>query len=407
MKRCLVCGNVEEDSNVYCSSCGSALPTETPQGAAPAENAEDDEEYEIVYEEVEEEDDGSSEAANEAPEQEQPARYQKSEPQIYGQAENNVNPAAYAQGAVRRDFNPNQRQGYPQQGGYPGNQIPRQGYPQGPQARGPMGRPMMNPAVKNKKVQEAARSMLKSPIFFLIALFNTAALVGNVMTVFLNQMNYSQAVKLIQSADLPAQLSGYANSLVTLLNQMDNGANMLIPNLLVYLPSLLFAVGLWLVFFCALAANENMSGAGFLFMKIDIIITMIFSFLCILAVLILFVAITVAAWVSGTQSTFVAAVVLLVVAIIISMMIIMYYFAFLGTLKTCRINGDSGEEYGKASRYVAVIKIIVGLTAIITILSGVVNNELASIIAGAGTLLWSVLFGLWIFMYRSKLEETE
>lgn len=247
--------------------------------------------------------------------------------------------------------------------------------------------------------------MMRSPLFLLIAILYTAHLVGAIAAIFMEQMNYSQAVRLLKSMALPSQLSGYAQTVISLLSQLDSGA--VAANLVLHLPNLLFCIGLWLIFATAMTAKENMSGVGFVFTRITIIFNMVISCIVMAATLVVTVAIVIASWASGTVSMMVLSAIALVAVIAVVMMVIMYYFCYLATLKTCRLNGDEGESYGRVSGYVAVIHILLALVSVINLLSGIVNGEIANIIGGAGSIGWMLLFAVWLFMYRGKLEEIE
>lgn len=264
---------------------------------------------------------------------------------------------------------------------------------------------MQSPGHHARQIAETARKMLGSPLFLLVALLHTAYLAGSVASVFMNQMNYSQAVKLIRSVPLPSQVSGYANIIISLLSKLDSGA--IAVNLLLRLPDLLFCLGLWLIFIKARTAGETMSGIGFSFARVTVILNMIVSCVAMLAVLVVSVAVVIASWTAGTTSVIAMSAIVLVAVIVITMIVIMYHFCYLATLKTCRLNGSTGEEYGSLSAFVAVLHILLALFNVINLLSGIVNAEIANIVGAVGAIGWMLLFAVWIFMYRGKMEEFE
>ena len=274
----------------------------------------------------------------------------------------------------------------------------------------PQGRPV-NPAGRQGvsnfagQIREASRSALKSPIFLLIALLHTVYLAGSVASIFMHQLNYSQFARLLSSVDLPQQVTGYMQEFVELLGKLDSGA---VPvNLAMRVPDLLFCLGLWIIAISAMAAKERMSGVGFVFAKIVVIIGMIKNCLIMLAGLIVSVVLVVGAWASQVQNMIVASVVTIVLMIVLTMMVIMYYFSFFGTLTSIRRNADTGESYGRVSGYVAVLHILMGLLGIVSLLSGIVNAEVAAIVGAVGKIGWMVLFGLWITGYRKKVQQYE
>ncbi|MCD7763819.1 MAG: hypothetical protein LUI14_11625 [Lachnospiraceae bacterium] len=254
-----------------------------------------------------------------------------------------------------------------------------------------------------RRIMEAAQDAIASPLLILITLLQTAYFVSSVAAIFLRQLNYEQAVKLLALLPLPSQISGYTSLLQAAMAQLDSGA--LILNLVIRIPDLLFCIALWALCITVRSAGDKMSGAGFLFMKIAVILNMIAACAVLLVVLVVFVTFVIAAWNTGTTSLITLAVVLLVLAIIVTMAVLMYFFCYLSTIKTVRKNAVNGERYGSVSVYVAVVKMIVALTAIISLLSGIVNSEITGIITGVGQLGFMILFGIWILKYRSTLSE--
>ena len=324
-----------------------------------------------------------------------PVRRMKSGPQIYGQEGSETSARGYDhQGTIRRDV-----QHVPQQAAQ-NRQPQRQGMPV--QAAGTkMAAP--SDSYQARQIQEVSRGMLRSPIFLLIAILNTVCFAGTIAAIFLREMNYSQVIRLIKEFDLPAQISGYVGSVTSVLSMLDSGA--LFANLAMHIPDLLFVIGLWLVFAAALKSGEGMSGIGFGFVKATVIINMIVACVVSAFILIVTVAVVIASWVSGTMPVIIGAAAALVIAIAVVMMVIMYYFCHLATIKTCRLNSIEGESYGKVSRYVAIIHIVLGLVSVVDLLSGIVNSELSNIVGSIGKIGWLLLFAIWIFMYRDKMEE--
>lgn len=497
MKRCIICGNVDDDNSTVCSTCGnpyvdmSAQASEVDEGHAAAPEA--GEEQDAVPEEVESEKEAASEQPEteesqpeepqraeeeqpkpaESPQAEQakaeqavpeprepqeaqaaqeggqgaaipgqmssgrPPRRMRSGPQIYGQTEGvGGNPSQYSnQGMIRRDVPPRSAGAGRPMGQTPGGtgrpmgQTPGgTGRPTG-QMSGGVGRPMgQMPGGSSRpmgqmpggagrfagqdylvrSVMEIARKAMRSPLFFLIVLLNTVSVAASIAAIFLNELNYSQAVRLLNDANLPQQVSGYVSSATKLLQNLQNlDTGTIIANIALHIPSILFCLGLWLIFIAALRAKENMSGVGFGFAKAAVIIRMVVACVVMLAVLIVTVTVVVAAWVSKEQPVIIMAVVMLVVTIIIVMMIIMYYFAYLGTLKTCRVNGNTGESYGRLSAYLAVLLIILALPEIVGLLSGIVNMEISNIVGSVAKMGWMILLAVWIFLYRGRMSELE
>ena len=410
MKRCIVCGNTEDNNNTVCNICGGSfvdIPGDTSSEEMVAETTmEEEETVEVMSEEVSEEiqeetpEEMSEEVHEEAAEPQKPEapaaavqepvqqRKMKSGPQIYGQAgmtQKNGNPYNAQQGMVRRNI----------QGGAP----------QGRPMNGPQGRPMQGVSYGRYRMQimETARGMLKSPLFFLIALLNTVYLAGSIAAIFMKELNFSLYAGLLADIEFPAQVAGYMTDLLAIFAKLDTGA--VIVNLVIHIPDMLFCLGVWVIFISALAAKERMSGAGFGMVKVVMILRMVVYCILMLAGLLVSVTLVVAAWISGVQSMLIASVVTLVLMIVITMMLIMYYFSYFATMKTCRVNADNGDVYGSVSSYVAGLQILMALFSVINLVSGIVNAEISNFAGSVGKMGWMILLGIWMFRYKNKLSE--
>ncbi len=419
MKRCIVCGNTGDGNNTVCNICGGSfvdIPGEESAEETVAETTvEAEETVEVMAEEVSEEipEELPTEETEEIPEvqtaapqkTEAPAaavqepvqqRKMKSGPQIYGQAgmtQKNGNPYSAQQGMVRRNIQGGAPQGRPMNG------------PQGQPMNGPQGRPVQGASFGRYRMQimETARGMLKSPLFFLIALLNTVYLAGSIAAIFMKELNFSLYAGLLSDIEFPAQVAGYMTDLLAIFAKLDTGA--VIVNLAIHIPDMLFCLGIWVIFISALAAKERMSGAGFGMVKIVMILRMVVYCILMLAGLLVSVTLVVAAWISGVQNMLIASIVTLVLMIVITMMLIMYYFSYFATMKTCRVNADNGDVYGAVSSYVAGLQIIMALFSVLNLLSGIVNAEVSNIAGSVGKMGWMILLGIWMFRYKSKLSE--
>lgn len=281
----------------------------------------------------------------------------------------------------------------------------RQPYPRQPQpASGtyPQGRPQ---EYGNYRIRETAREALHSPMFCVMALLYTAYLIGSVAAIFMQELNYSQYARIVTAINIPAQFVSYVDDLFKLVAMLDTDAVVL--NLVLKIPDVLFCLGLWLIFFMSGTKKQEMSGAGFLFGKIAVIVRMIIACVALVACLIISVAFLVASWVAGSKVTVVVSAVLLVLMIAVAMMVIMYYASYLGTIKVCRLNASTGESYGNVSGYLAVMSIILALLSVVNLLSAIVNVEFSGLVSSAGNIGWLALFAVWLFRYRGDMGEFE
>ena len=450
MKRCLICGNTDDDSSTVCSVCGNRYTEaseDIPEGmkdlsepdlseqSAPEETAEEPKK-EPVQTQAQQEcpgaQAGGADRTSRTAAGNRPPRRTRSGPQIYGQQElTQGGSEMYAdQGTIRRTVQgrpPENRlsgerlsESRPQRAARPANQAAdsRQGRParpasgeprrQAPSGQRRQGRPAAGqerPAAadfRSRRVMEASRSALRSPLFLLAALLFTVYLISSILAIFMKELNYSQLVRLIGDTGMPGQISGYFHMAASLLRALDSG-DVILADFAICIPDLLFCIGLWMIVVNARTAREKMSGSGFALTRAVVILRMVCACLIMLVVLILSVAVMIAAWVSGERPMILMAAAILVITVVIIMMVIMYYFCFLATLKTCRQNSNMGESYGKASAYVAALHIILSLLSIVTLLSGIVNAEITGITGAIGKMGWMILFGIWILGYRRKL----
>ncbi len=448
--------NTEEKTSET-DSTAEETPQDTTEKTADGTEETAQEQTETAQEQTE-----IKEQDNAAPQQNRRPRRMRSGPQIYGQE--SMGTYTGAQGVIRRDVNgsaanpqqmpqggpvngqqmpqggPVNGQQMPQGGPMNGQQMPQGGpvngqqMPQGgpmngqqmPQG-GPMnGQQMTQGAPMNRQqmpqsgpmygqqgsqpgrvnhLMEKAQEIIRSPLLLIVAILSTLYLVGSVLAVFMRELNYSQISNLLSSIGWPSQLSSYVNLIRSALDSLDTGA--LVLNLLFRLPDLLFCIGLWIVCINVRTTERGMSGAGFTFMRINVILRLIGACLVLLVVLVLSVILTIATVSAGTSGLMAAAIVLLVVVIALTMAVIMYYFCYLATIRSLHVNAGKGEPCGKVSRYVAVIQIILALTSIVTILSGIINLEITGILSGVGRLFGMILFGAWILRYRNGMTDYE
>ncbi len=258
---------------------------------------------------------------------------------------------------------------------------------------------------KASRMVEASRRALRSPLLILVALFLTIYFLGGVAAVFMRELSYGQFAKLISSAGIFSQLSGYMSLFEDAMHQLDTGPVWMA--LAIRIPDLLLCVGLWLLVITGRTAKERMSGSGYFFMRFSVVIHMIVSCILLLAGLVVSVTMLIASWGSGTGNLIGISVAVLVAAIIVTMVVIMYYFCYLGTVKSIQMNASRGEFYGKVSIFVAVVQIVLAFVGIISILSGIVNAEITGIVTGAGRILWMALYGIWICCYRKVMKNYE
>lgn len=261
---------------------------------------------------------------------------------------------------------------------------------------------MTRSGLSGRQLMEQSRKMLHSPVFFIAAVLCTVFTVTTIASVLLQDLSFSQVVNILANFDAPSELMAYANKILSFISSL--GSGMIVVSLFLHLPEFLLCAGLWLLFITAGRSQAPMPGMGFLCTKIYIIIKMIIMCIVMLICLIMSVVFTVSAWMSVLLEAKIISAVFLAVMVVITMMVIMYFFCLLHTVKVCRANATQGEDFSSVSRYAAVLTILAALGSVIGLLSAIVNAETAGIISFSCKIGWMVLAGLWILLYRNKVN---
>lgn len=311
------------------------------------------------------------------------------------------NRVPYTQGST------NQMRSRQGQGNVPNHM--RTGQPQGTmvqQRRGsvPPGAGMVRQGVYGQRLMGQAKGMFRSPLFVLLALLNTVALGVSVAGILMKELNYSGLLSVLKNFDMPVEALVYVDKLMDLLSKAEG---VTVFELAGKVPDLLLCLGIWVLFVTALRKKESMASAGFLTVKIVVILKMIVSCIVLIACLVFSVTLVVSAWVSGGRTALIASAVFLGIMIIVSMAVIMYFFCLLHALKVCRKNAVMGEEFGTIPLYAAVLTIVIALVSVVGLLSAIVNVEIAGIVSYGCQIGWMLLLGIWMMSYRNKTGYNE
>lgn len=334
--------------------------------------------------------------------------------QAYGQggAGQPLGRAPYPQGGMRQ---PGNRAPYPQgaanqmrnrQGSVPGHMRP--GQPQGTMVQQrrpiPQGAGMVRQGTYGQRLMSQAKGMFRSPLFVLMALLNTIALGVSVAGILMKELNYSGLLSVLKNFDMPVEALVYVDKFMELLSKAEGES---VIELAGKVPDLLLCIGIWILVITALRKKEGMASAGFLTVKIVVILKMIVSCIILVACLIFSVTLVVSAWVSSGRTALIASAVFLGIMIILSMAVIMYFFCLLHGLKVCRKNAVMGEDFGKLPLYAVVLTILIALVSAVGLLSAVINMEIAGIVSFACQIGWMLLLGIWMLVYRNKTGYNE
>ena len=270
---------------------------------------------------------------------------------------------------------------------------------------GQPGRPMTpvrpNPTVQT--IRNAARGLIRSPLFILYTLAGLASIGLSIARQFLETINLSDIVTVMKNFGASEQVLNYANQGVETAEQM--GRFSIVPVIIGHLPVLLILLGAIVLICTASRKKEEMPTTGFTMIKAGLIIQMVLACIVIFIALIAATALTVTAWISTDKVYFAVALLILILAIVISMMVIMYYFSLLHTRKAVMRNAAAGEDYSTVSGYAAVICILTAVLLIVPLLYEVVNNQTYGTATIGCTILVRLLLGIWILYYRGRMEK--
>ena len=457
MKRCMYCGNENDDSSQNCSKCGNRLLDIQPQQVMPAEevpdeNGQADEEATKVMPEIR--------AAEERPEQVSP-RYDGwtdlpedemlDDPEDDDFQEEDASQEDYFERTPMQEEDPglndvHRGQTYAAQqqydagaAGYVGRQMPyggQQGYSYeadenyyeqpnvqqqyGGQAYGYQQRAQQYGYPPNtqggydyskataqtpggaRQVLVKARKLVRSPLFFLAVLFNTVMVVASVINVvtgnFINSVNAIQAM--MRTALGSSVAVTFLNGIIDIAEGFD-GTVLMLAGLVISIPAILMCLGLWLMFFQTNSAKNEISTSGCTLTRVMVVLKFIGICLVMAAALIISVAFVVAAWASSSMTSIIVGVILLLVMILISTLSILYYVQLLFGIKVIRYNLKTGAMPGKIPVFVLVAGIVISLGTVASMLPMAPNDYIGLVEKGASA-AWMLFITIWTIVYRAK-----
>ena len=447
MKRCMYCGNENDDSSENCAKCGNRLLDLPPQQRMPAE-------------EVPEEDKGVAEDSTKIipnfqipPEEPVPGpsdfrpdlqpQYQE---QTGGQgetfrAENAYAPLPNHSMDVQRGrtYAAQQQYGgrpmYGQQdafgqgtgftygvgsNGYPGQTEVQQqyggqayGYQKEPQQYGyaPQGAGERDYgrdsgqgySYGGTQFLQKARKRIKSPLFFFIVLLNTVMVVASILNIVTsNGVNSINAIQAAVQNALGANVAvNFMNSMIDMVEGA--GTVMLIVNLVLWVPSLLLCLGLWLMFLQTRRSGGAISTAGYTLTKVMVILKFVWMCLIMAVGLIISVAFVVAAVGSSSVTSIIVGVVMLIVMILLSSLMVLFYVQLLHCLKVMKMNAVSGTDVGRMSAFVPFVGVVLCLATVCTMLP-MAPNDYLGLAVKAATAAWYLFASLWSIVYRATVK---
>ena len=393
MKRCLYCGYENSDTADFCEKCGNQLLDNPTEAGAEAPFAVPEEDVSSAPETAPEEAAVEEEPAAQAPEAEAQPLPEQEAPSPAGQPSDQIYAdAGYgyaAQASVQSEYD-GQAYGYSQP-----EYIQEENLDE-TEAYVPEDRD----ALRTK-----ARKMIRNPLFFLAILsFSASVLIGIVYMItggaVTNIATLSNTIR-SQTGDLTAlkyidlfysYVTGKDKILVTAVG------------VLMYVPSLITAIAMWMIFCQTTNKTEQINTSGFTFARVLKILEFIVVCLGILAGIGVSVynVVTTAAAQAEVFMLFLCVIALLV-AILIAVMIIMYYLQVIFSIRLVRTNCKTGENIGRIPGFVIFVLFLGALIQVLSVLPMAPDDYigLASGITRAG---WSVLIFLWAVVYKGVVK---
>ena len=419
MKRCMYCGNENDDSSQNCSKCGNPLFDLPPQQSMQAEEVPEDgsagmdldldaPDIKIAEEHLEEEvpmDQGlpfRQEPSENYGQQGYPwqqdvqrgqtyaAQQQPYEGQNYGYSQ------GYEQPDVQQQYG-GQAYGYQQQ-------VQQYGQPTPPQGGYDYGRVQPVGSGGGQQLMLKARRMVKSPLFFLVVLIYTVTTVSSIINVIggnvIHTLNAFQA--LMQSALGSSMAVSFFNGVIDMVESLSSTLVLAVGAVLC-LPGVIVCLGLWLAFLLTKRNSDPISMVGYTITKVMVLLKFIVLCLLLTAGLIISVSFVVAAGASSSTASIIVGIVLLVVMIIVSVITVLFYVQFLHSIKVIKLNAKTGTDLGRVPAFVPVMGILMCIFTVVGMLPMSPDDFLGLVCQGTSA-AWLLFGSIWLLAYRVKVR---
>ena len=340
MKYCPKCGTPNEEMNKFCTSCGTTLPMEAERSFAQAPAIPPSQNVPPV------------------------SQNQYGNPN-YSQAPQNIQPTNYSKGGYNYQQSPYYKQ--PSQPGYTNYAVQK--------------KPLSsNPAVN------AIKTVLSSGLMIAMAIIYSCGLLFNAynsIDAFNTQPGDASAY--IEQFDLEEYGDLFdALNIGAMVEAIENYANILnITTLISLIPSILFCIGLWLVFMHAGKRDtDTMQQSGLKLLMVTTILTGLTTIISTILIIPSFIDADAGDYIIGIMALTVIISIIFVIAYIL--MILRFIYSVLTTIKT-------GVPSLKGAMFVAVVSFIVGVSSLFSL-------ELLSS-------AFTILLGFVVLLCRSKLNK--
>ncbi len=369
MKRCMYCGQENDDTNTTCVKCGNPLLDTPPQeGDALLESAE----QEVMPE-------------------------QEAVPQ-----EVDVEPAYEEQAYSYEEYPPEDETSYEyeeagdaQYGGQAYGYEEPQEYGEAPyEQRGRVMPPLMR----------TARKRVKSFLFLLPTLLFTVYIVANIINIALSNTitNLSTVSNTLAKNFGTSSALTLFNTVIGLLNNV-NPWILVAVQIALMIPQILLLFGLWGMFTGTSRRRVSVSTSGYSLARGSVILQFIIACAALLMVIVLTVSFVVAAGASGSTMSLIIGVILLLVVVIVAVLAIMFYIQVIYSLKLIKINVRTGEDYGRIPGYAIFMGILVCLLSVAAMLPMAPDDYIGLTAKGAFA-AWMLFISFWAMIYRASVK---
>ena len=253
--------------------------------------------------------------------------------------------------------------------------------------------PMVSP------VMQALKRLASSPLYITAAVAYSCAILFNVLgAVTGGNANLLSYLSMLNDLGVSTRELDYA--LGSVMGTL--GGVSLVSVLLGQVPSILVAVGIWMVFAGAVdRSGRPMQTGGLTLIRVIQIISLVGQILLVFLLEILLIAATVG--ISRYSDDVVPVMVTAMVLVILIMGLgILYSFKLVQTLGTMQRTIRTQKPLTRISGYVAVLAIVVGVFTLLTVL---VAGGFFSALAILCSAVASICFGVFLFQYRSSMQD--
>ncbi len=422
MKRCMYCGQVNEDNSAACTKCGNPL-FDTPLDGdkrrieesldAEPQDAQPVDDEAVANIRVEEPEDTDSIAVE--PELQQNAEYDNEEEQGIYDDEDYAYDAQDDRGQLYDDpdYGYDEQQPYDDPEYYDDDESQQYGgqaygYEDDPREYG-RSRGYDDDYDRSSghmtSLMRKSRKRVKSFLFFLPVLFFTAHMAAQILNIVLGN-----ALTNLSTVSNTVERQFGSSSVITLMNtgiSYLNGVDRLVlmgVSLALLIPQLLLLLGLWSMFFKTSRRYTEISTSGYTLARVGLILRFIMVCLVLLAVIAVAVSFVVAAGASGSTMSLIVGVVVLLVAVILAVLIIMYHIQVIFSVRLIRRAVKNGDYIGRIPGFAIFCGLLSCAFTVVSMLP-MAPDDYIGLAANGSYAAWLLFITIWAIVYRATVKE--